>query len=193
MASWGVVKKAIVGGIALGLSGCGTGAEPQENTSSVRETVTGGNTFTWTTPGSPWGAVGMLNISWNDCPLLCPNGNPPSQRYGCGGMGGGSPTRQCSGKMVQCSGALIQRDLVLTAGHCFCDIEDPPAKEVTQITFVLPGRSAGFEGGNFRWHVDDCEGSYEDDASADLAVVRLNESVPEAVANADLFKPYLSS
>jgi hypothetical protein len=188
MAFWGFFKRAIVGGIALGLSGCGTDAEPQEPTSKVHEAVTGSNSFTWTTAAAPWGSVGIVRIAYNKCPLLCENGQPPAPRNGCQ-----NPTRQCTAQTpVACSGTLIQRDLVLTAGHCFCDIDLPPAVEVTSITFQVPGRNRVYNGGLFAWKKDDCGGSYEDDASQDLAVFQLDESVGETEVNSQLLKPFLS-
>src|SRR5687767_8383382 len=77
------VRRAIVGGMALGLWGCGTSDVPQERLGSIHEAVSGSNTETWTTAATPWGGVGFVTVSFNDCPLLCEDGRPPAPRSGC--------------------------------------------------------------------------------------------------------------
>lgn len=94
-----------------------------------------------------------------------------------------------------CSGTLVQRNLVLTAGHCFCDKE-----EVHRVTFEWPGPDTNGDGvpepseriaGQYRWTMDDCGSPYEDDSSRDLGVVILDRNVTEEEVPSPLIYPYI--
>ena len=146
---WNSITSVIAISACAGALGCGT-SSPEEKTAVSNGALSGSATQTWTSGASPWGSVGIVNIYFDSCRLLCPNGNPPSARMGCG-TGGGTPARQCSAQMGQCSASLIARDLVLSAAHCFCDKDREPNTNITRVTFNVPGAPAVEELESVMW------------------------------------------
>lgn len=192
-----VVRK-IGGGFVLwglGVIACsGAPSESVEHTGSVSQHVDGSNSSAWLTSDSPWGGVGILRTTYDSCPFICPTTGLPPAPAGRGGSQcpqGGAPKRVCKEKFGTCSGTLIARDVVLTAGHCFCDKDQEPATDIKNITFLPVGATKAVGWASFSLTMDDCNVPYEDDASKDLAVVRLAENVPESIVPAPLLKPYL--
>lgn len=124
------------------------------------------------------------------CLPTCPNGQPPF-RGSCGGAA--LPTTVCKKKVERCSGSLIARDLVLGAGHCFCEFDDEPRRTIKSVSFQAPGMAAEVDAEDGGWHYtkDDCTGTWEDDSSRDLAVVKLKQNVPDAEVNSPVLTPYL--
>lgn len=180
----------------LGILACSVQPSgPEERVGSVSQRVDGSNASSWLTGDSPWGSVGIVRTTYDSCPLLCPNGLPatPAGRGTTGCAQGARPTRVCTSKTGKCSGTLIARDIVLTAAHCLCDKDREPATDITNITFKPPGASSATGYASWASTADDCTGGYEDDASKDLAVVRLIENVPESAVSAPLIKPYLGN
>lgn len=191
MGRWRLVGGLVgVTGCAIGSFGCSeTQSAPSEDLGSSAQAITGTNLKSWTTGDAPWGGVGRVKIKFDQCVLQCPDGWPPSD-VGC--ADNVPAVSICTPQTASCSGTLIARDLVLTAGHCVCDVSP------TGLTFQTPTQSSAVDAipmPNGKWanvHVDDCGGTYEDDASSDLAVFRLPDNVPEADVAAPLLKPYLA-
>lgn len=179
-------------GVGLTLAACSDGPGPQERTRRKQETIFGSTAHDWNDgPASPWGGVAQIFVDYTECPTLCPDGNPPT-RGAC--FKGGTPAPRCTARRGSCSGTLIERDLVVTAGHCFCSANHPPVSTIQRTTVEFPAAdSPAFDGPHFFYTVDTCEGDAEDDASKDLAVITLEQNVDESIVNAPLIKPYLGS
>ncbi|HTQ04421.1 MAG TPA: trypsin-like serine protease [Polyangiaceae bacterium] len=169
---------------------CQESRPPSENLGTSRDPVSGTNTQTWTSgAASPWGGVGVINISYQTCTQQCSNGSPPAR----GTCPSGTSTYVCTPQRGGCSGTLIARDLVLTAGHCLCDTNQSPFSVLNDISINFPGMAANaaIHSTSFATYVDDCEGTFEDDSSKDLAMIRLPGNVDNLTVNSPLIKPYL--
>jgi len=192
MARWSVGFGALGSlGACMVALGCGVAPpdESSQTTSRTADAVTGSNSQTWTTGASPWGGVAQLLIKWTACGFQCADGLPPSRGWCAGGT---QPTVVCAAQMpAACSGTLIARDLVLTAGHCVCDLHAPPIATIDDIQVNFPAMPVGATTGwqQVDWTTDDCNGADEDDASKDLAMIRLPGNVSETIVNSQLLKP----
>src|SRR5690606_38903185 len=91
MRVWNGGRGALCGALSVALASCSQHAEPAEDIGSSQQAVYGSNARVWTPETDPpFRGVGIVKL-WND-----------------DGSNAGN-----------CSGTLVQRNLVLTAGHCF--------------------------------------------------------------------------
>ncbi len=84
--------------------------------------------------------------------------------------------------LSNCSATVIERDVILTAAHCFCPF-DNNALDATNYTFTLPGVAPipGVGTAGFRiFNTDNCEtgrASLATDGNADLAIMKLSRNI----------------
>jgi hypothetical protein len=184
----------ILGVGAVAALACSTVPDGNEATGQSSEAVYGSSVATWTNgSASPWGGVARISISFDQCRSVCSNGIAAGVR-GC--ANGDKPMQVCgpSAQPKWCSGTLIARDLVLTGGHCVCDIDNRNGSTITSIQLMFPADPTRPVAGTLAgWTIDDCSAGLEDDASQDLAMIRLASNVGEDLVASPLIKPYLDS
>src|SRR6478609_884421 len=183
-----------LGAVIFSLAACGNApkSDSEAKVSSVGAAATGSNSRSMPFGGaSPWGGVGKVDLDYTTRRFLCPNNAPPG-RGRC--PAGGTAKSVCNGFGTKhCSGTLIERNLVLTSAHCICSLRSGGINQSTDDgTFTLLGHS-GIKALWVKYAYDDCEGGDEEDASQDLAVLRLPNNIPEEQVQSPLLKPHLGA
>ncbi len=137
-------------GFCVALGGCGAVNDslPEPPKAVKTEPLFGANTSPFPSTGvdaadAPFGSVGWLRIPLNICTSRCSDGTPPYMTDAGLRCDASTLFTSCQNFQGDCSGTLIQRNRVLTAGHCICDLFRsgggwPETTLTGPITFALP-------------------------------------------------------